>query len=124
VLDLAVEHAKTRVQGGRPIGAYQAIQHACADLVRDVDASRGLLYSAAWRLSDGLPAAADVAMAKAYAGEACLTVARRGHQIFGAIGYCEEHPLHLLHKRILAAGLDCGDTATQLDAVATAIGLA
>src|SRR4029453_10003294 len=39
VLELAVEHAKTRVQGGRPIGGYQAIQHACADLVRDVDAS-------------------------------------------------------------------------------------
>jgi len=123
VLELAVEHAKTRVQGGRPIGGYQAIQHACADLVRDVDASRGLLYAAAWKLSEGLPAAADVAMAKAYAGEACLTVARRGHQIFGAIGYCEEHPLHLLHKRIHAASLDCGDTAAHLETVARVIGL-
>ena len=94
-----------------------------ADLVRDVDASRGLLYAAAWKLSEGLPATADVAMAKAYAGEACLTVARRGHQIFGAIGYCEEHPLHLLHKRILAASLDCGDTAAHLETVAQAIGL-
>ena len=43
VLELAVEHAKTRVQGGRPIGGYQAIQHSCADLVRDVDAARALL---------------------------------------------------------------------------------
>src|SRR4051812_12920270 len=50
VLELAVAHARTRVQGGRPIGGYQAIQHACADLVRDVDASRGLLYSAAWKV--------------------------------------------------------------------------
>jgi alkylation response protein AidB-like acyl-CoA dehydrogenase len=124
VLELAVEHAKTRVQGGRPIGGYQAIQHACADLVRDVDTSRGLLYAAAWRLSEGMPATADVAMAKAYASEACLAVARRGHQIFGAIGYCEEHPLHLLHKRIHAASLDCGDAATHLETVATAIGLA
>ena len=123
VLELAVEHAKTRVQGGRPIGGYQAIQHACADLVRDVDASRGLLYAAAWKLSEGLPAAADVAIAKAYAGEACLAVARRGHQIFGAIGYCEEHPLHLLHKRIHAASVDCGDTAAHLETVAQAIGL-
>jgi alkylation response protein AidB-like acyl-CoA dehydrogenase len=123
VLELAVEHAKTRVQGGRPIGGYQAIQHACADLVRDVDASRGLLYAAAWKASEGLPAAADVAMAKAYAGEACLAVARQGHQIFGAIGYCEEHPLHMLHKRILAASLDCGDTAQHLETIARAIGL-
>jgi alkylation response protein AidB-like acyl-CoA dehydrogenase len=123
VLELAVEHAKTRVQGGRPIGGHQAIQHACADLVRDVDASRGLLYAAAWKASEGAPAAVDVAMAKAYASEACLNVARRGHQIFGAIGYCEEHLLHLLHKRILAASLDSGDSARHLEDVARAIGL-
>jgi 3-oxocholest-4-en-26-oyl-CoA dehydrogenase beta subunit len=123
VLELAVEHAKTRVQGGRPIGGHQAIQHACADLVRDVDASRGLLYAAAWKASEGGRAAADIAMAKAYASEACLAVARRGHQIFGAIGYCEEHPLHLLHKRILAASVDCGDVAQHLEHVAHAIGL-
>ena len=123
VLELAVEHAKTRVQGGRPIGGHQAIQHTCADLVRDVDASRGLLYAAAWSASEGAPAAADVAQAKAYASEACLSVARRGHQIFGAIGYCEEHLLHLLHKRILAASLDCGATAEHLEAVARSIGL-
>ena len=99
VLELVVEHAKTRVQGGRPIGGYQAIQHSCADLVRHVDASRALLYAAAWKASEGLPAEVDVSMAKAYAGQACLEVARRGHQIFGAISYCAEHPLHLADRR-------------------------
>ncbi|MGH7314339.1 MAG: acyl-CoA dehydrogenase family protein [Candidatus Rokuibacteriota bacterium] len=123
VLDLAVEHARTRVQGGRPIGGYQAIQHACADLVRDVDTSRWLLYVAAWKVSEGLEAGPDVATAKADAGEACLTVARRSHQIFGAIGYCEEHPLHLLHKRIQAASVDFGDAALHLETVAREIGL-
>lgn len=123
VLDLAVEHARTRVQGGRPIGGHQAIQHACADLVRDVDTSRGLLYAAAWRATESMSAAANVATAKAYAGEACLSVARRGHQIFGAIGYCEEHPLHLLHKRIQAASVDFGDPAAHLETVAQEIGL-
>jgi alkylation response protein AidB-like acyl-CoA dehydrogenase len=122
-LDLAVEHAKTRVQGGRPIGGYQAIQHACADLVRDVDCARGLLHVAAWKISEGVPAAGDVAMAKAYAAEACLSVARRGHQILGAIGYCEEHPLHLLHKRIQAATVDFGDAGLHLETVARTIGL-
>ncbi len=123
VLELAVEHAKTRVQGGRPIGGYQAIQHACADLVRDVDASRGLLYVAAWKVGEEMPADGDVATAKAYAGEACLSVARRAHQIFGAIGYCEEHMLHLLHKRIQAASVDFGDAGLHLETVAQAIGL-
>ena len=131
ILELTVEHAKTRVQGGRPIGAHQAIQHSCADLVRDVDCARGLLHVAAWKLtamggqgSDGRGTSADVAMAKAYAGEACLAVARRGHQIFGAISYCEEHPMHLFHKRIQAASVDFGDAALHLETVARAIGLA
>lgn len=123
VLELTLEHAKTRVQGGRPIGGYQAIQHACADLVRDVDAARGVVYLAAWKASEGEPALAEVATAKAYAGEACLAVARRAHQIFGAIGYCEEHPLHLFHKRIQAAHLDFGDAGLHLETVARAIGL-
>ena len=119
ILELTVEHAKTRVQGGRPIGAHQAIQHACADLVRDVDCARGLLYVAACRTT-----AVDGAMAKASAGEACLAVARRAHQIFGAISYCEEHPMHLFHKRIHAASVDFGDAGLHLETVAQAIGLA
>jgi alkylation response protein AidB-like acyl-CoA dehydrogenase len=123
ILEMTVEHARTRVQGGRPIGGHQAIQHACADLVRDVDCARGLLYTAAWAVSEGRATAADVSMAKAYAGEACLAVARRAHQIFGAISYCQEHPLHLIHKRIQAASLDFGDAALHLERVARAIGL-
>jgi alkylation response protein AidB-like acyl-CoA dehydrogenase len=120
-----VEHARVRVQGGRPIGAYQAIQHACADLFRDVESARWLAWEAAWKLEAGRPDADPaVATAKAYCTEAALRVARRGHQIMGAIGYSEEHPLHLFHKRILAAGLDMGDAALHLETVAKAIGLA
>jgi alkylation response protein AidB-like acyl-CoA dehydrogenase len=124
VLELCVEHARVRVQGGRPIGGYQAVQHACADLFRDVESARWLTWEAEWKLASGHPDAhAAVAAAKIHAGEAGLRVARRGHQIMGAIGYCEEHPLHLLHKRILAASLDAGDATRHLDAVARSIGL-
>jgi alkylation response protein AidB-like acyl-CoA dehydrogenase len=70
------------------------------------------------------PPMSSIATAKAYAGEACLRVARRAHQIFGAISYCEEHPLHLFHKRMLAASLDFGDAALHLELVARTIGLA
>ena len=124
VLELCVEHARGRVQGGRPIGSYQAVQHACADLFRDVESARWLTWEAEWKLGAARPDAdAAVATAKAYAAEAGLRVARRGHQVMGAIGYCEEHPLHLLHKHILAAGLDAGDAALHLETVARAIGL-
>jgi alkylation response protein AidB-like acyl-CoA dehydrogenase len=123
ILELAVEHARVRVQSGRPIGAFQAIQHDCADVLRDVLASRSLVQEAAWRVTKGLASGAAVALAKAFSTEACLRVARRGHQIMGALGYCEEHPLHLFHKRIIAAGLDCGDTSLHLETVASSIGL-
>jgi alkylation response protein AidB-like acyl-CoA dehydrogenase len=63
-------------------------------------------------------------MAKAYAATACLAVARRGHQVLGAISYCDEHPIHLLHKRILAASVDCGEADRHLETVAREIGLA
>jgi alkylation response protein AidB-like acyl-CoA dehydrogenase len=124
VLELCVEHARGRVQGGRPIGSYQAVQHACADLFRDVESARWLTWEAAWAVESGRPEAdAAVATAKVYGAEAALRVARRGHQVMGAIGYCEEHPLHLYHKRILAAGLDMGDAEPHLETVGRAIGL-
>lgn len=123
ILDLAVEHAKVRVQSGRPIGAFQAIQHACADLLRDVETARGMVHHAAWCVDTGRETATPVAMASAYAASRGLAVARRAHQIFGAIGYSSEHPLHLLHKRIHAASVD-GDRAAHLETIARAIGLA
>jgi alkylation response protein AidB-like acyl-CoA dehydrogenase len=123
ILELCVDHAKGRRQFGRPLGSFQAVQHACADLLRDVETARCLLHSAAWRKQEGLECATDVAMAKAYAGRATQAVARKAHQLLGAISFCEEHPLHLFHKRILAAGLDLGDPAHHLETVASAIGL-
>jgi len=123
VLELCVEHAKGRKQFGRPLGSFQAVQHALADLLRDVETARSLLHSAAWRMQERLPSATDVAMAKAYAGRTTQAVARKAHQLLGAISFCEEHPLHLFHKRILAAGLDFGDAAHHLETVASAIGL-
>src|SRR5438874_1579045 len=95
ILELCVEHAKGRRQFGRPLGSFQAVQHACADLLRDVETARGLLHSAAWRKQEGLSCATDVAMAKAYAGRTSQAVARKAHQLLGAISFCEEHPLHL-----------------------------
>jgi alkylation response protein AidB-like acyl-CoA dehydrogenase len=90
-----------------------------------VESARWLVWEAAWKVESARPDAdAAVATAKAYGAPACLRVARRGHQIMGAIGYSEEHPLHLFHKRILAAGQDAGDAALHLETVARAIGLA
>lgn len=123
IMEMCVDYAKVRQQSGRPIGAFQAVQHHCANLLRNVEGSRYILYKAAWHFQEGHKCTSEVAMAKAHISEACLWVARQGHQIMGAIGFCEEHPLHLFHKRILAAGLDFGDTSLHLETVAAEIGL-
>ena len=124
ILEICVDYAKVREQSGRPIGSFQAIQHHCANLLRNVEGARYILYNAAWKMQEGAACSADVAMAKAYASEACLWVGRQGHQILGAISYCEEHPLHLFHKRIQAAGLDFGDASLHFETVAQSVGLA
>ena len=127
-LDLCVEHAGFREQSGRPIGGFQAIQHQLADMLRDLEGARWMTYRAAWQCDhpdDGAMASnwrTDSQMALAYAGEACLRVVRRAHQIMGAIGYSEEHVLHRLHKQVHAASLSYGNPSACLDQIAAGLG--
>ena len=123
VLDMTVEYAKQRVQFGRPIGSFQAIQHHCANMATDVEGSRYITYQAAWRLSEGLPAWREVAMAKAWVSEAYRRVCALGHQCHGAIGFTKEHNMQLYSRRAKAAELAFGDSDHHLEAVARAIGL-
>jgi len=123
VLDMTVEFAKQRVQFGRPIGSFQAIQHHCANMATDVEGSRYLTYQAAWRLSEGLPAEREVAMAKAWVSEAYRRVCALGHQCHGAIGFTKEHDMQLYSRRAKAAELAFGDSDFYLEQVAQSIGL-
>src|SRR5229473_7611890 len=72
-LEMAVEYSKVREQFGKPIGAYQAVQHAAAEIVADLEPARALVWYAAYAL-DALPAAASRAasMAKARMCEAFM----------------------------------------------------
>lgn len=122
-LDLAVSYAKERTQFGRPIGSFQAIQHYCADMVADVSGARFVTYRAAWRVSEGLPTAIDVAIAKAWTGEAYGRVASLAHQIFGAIGFTMDHDLHLYYRRAKAGEVVFGDADFQRAIIARELGL-
>jgi alkylation response protein AidB-like acyl-CoA dehydrogenase len=122
-LEMAVSYAKERLQFNRPIGSFQAIQHYCANMVTDVDGSRFVTYKAAWKLSEGIPATMDVAVAKAWTSEAYGRVALLGHQIFGAIGFTMDHDMHLYYRRAKAGEIMFGDGDFQRAVVAQELGL-
>ena len=123
VLDMTVEFVKQRIQFGRPIGSFQAIQHHCANMATDVEGSRYITSQAAWRLSEELSADSEVAMAKAWVSDAVRRVCATGHQCHGAIGFTKEHSMQLYSRRAKAAELAFGDSREHLEGVAEAIGL-
>src|SRR5439155_7841831 len=109
-LEIALEYAKTRVQFGKPIGAFQAIQHKAADMVTDVDGARFITYRAAWAVSEAEPSAElDVAVAKAWCADASRRVVAHGQQIHGGIGYTQDYVIQLYFRRQKRAELFWGD---------------
>jgi alkylation response protein AidB-like acyl-CoA dehydrogenase len=122
-LALTVQHAKDRHQFGRPIGAFQAVAHRCAEMRAEIDACRMLAYRAAWALDRNHGRELALASALAYANEALRRVAMHAHQVHGAIGFSTEHDLHLFTRRIKAYELTYGSTAWHQERLATAIGL-
>jgi len=121
--DMTVAYAKDRKQFGRPIGSFQAIQHHCANMVIDVDGARFITYQAAWKIAEGLPARMEASMAKAWTSNASRRVTFLGHQIHGAISFCEEHDMHLYYRKAKAAEVAFGDGDYHLEKVAQQLGL-
>ena len=123
VLEMTLNYAKERKQFDRPIGSFQIIQHYCADMATDVDSVRFSTYQAAWMLSKGLPCTKEVAIAKAWIGEASQRVINLAHQIHGAIGATMEHELYHYTRRVKAGELTFGDANFYREVVAKEMGL-
>ncbi|TLS40281.1 acyl-CoA dehydrogenase [Streptomyces montanus] len=92
--ELAVQHARTREQFGRPIGAFQAVKHLCAEMLVRVEVARGAVYAAAVT-ADPL----DIAAAGLLADEAAERGARDCLQVHGGMGFTWESDVHLHLKR-------------------------
>jgi alkylation response protein AidB-like acyl-CoA dehydrogenase len=123
VLDMTVNYVKERVQFGRPIGSFQAVQHHCANMATDVEGCRYVTYQAAWRVSEGQPAAQEVAIAKAWVSDAYRRVCALGHQSHGAIGFTKEYDLQLFTRRAKSAEVAYGDADYHRELVAQGMGL-
>lgn len=99
VLDMTVDYAAMRVQFGRPIGTFQAVQHHCANMATMVLGTRFLAYEAVWKLDNGSASDRDIARAKAWAAKTATEVPMMAHQLHGGIGYTEEYDLHFFSRR-------------------------
>jgi len=100
--EIATAYAKERVQFGRPIGAFQAVQHYLAQTITEVVAAETVGLYAAWALQEELPAEemeAAVAKAKLAAGEAAAHATFVAAQIFGGLGYIEDVDITLYLRR-------------------------
>ncbi len=104
-LGRAVEYAKDRKQFGVAIGSFQAVQHLCADMLRDLEIARAGVYYAMWACRSATPAERRRAalMAKAYTSEVLPTVAETAIQVLGGVGFTWENDIHLFYERILSA---------------------
>ena len=98
-LEYALQYANERVQFGRPIGKFQAIQHMLAILAGQVAAASAAV-DAAVEASCVLPDAFAISVAKSRVGEAAGKSAEIAHQVHGAMGYTREHNLHYSTRRL------------------------
>lgn len=122
VLEITVQYLKERKQFDKPLGALQVMQHICADMAIDLSASKFITYQAAWKLSEGISCIKDVAMAKAYAGDAYQRVTASAMQAHGAIGFTEEYDLHYYYKQAKSLQLMYGGGSWHRNVVAREMG--
>jgi alkylation response protein AidB-like acyl-CoA dehydrogenase len=121
-MEMAVEYAKDRQQFGRPIGAYQAVSHRCAQMLLETENARSAVYGAAWA-ADAEPESLHLAasMAKAYAGDAGWRVPDASIQVHGGIGFTWEHDLHFFLKRGRSNAAIFGDSKWHRERVADVV---
>jgi len=123
VVDVALQHAKERVQFGRPIGTFQAIGHMLADMQTEVDAARLLTYRAAWMIDQGIPCMKEVSMAKLFGSETFARLTNQGMQIMGGYGYSMEYDMQRYFRDARIVTVAAGSSQMQRTIIAREMGL-
>ena len=122
-LDEMLVFAKTRRAFGRPVGTFQALAHAMADLQVEIDSARLLAYRAAWLLAQGQPCAREGSMAKLKGSETYVAAARLGMQVCAAHGFSTESVMSFRYRESIVATISGGTSQIQRNAIARSIGL-
>ncbi|MBX6378821.1 MAG: acyl-CoA dehydrogenase family protein [Clostridia bacterium] len=117
-LDLAVAYAKQRVQFGRPIAEFQAIQHMLADMAIDVEAARLLTYQASYLHDAGRRITKHASIAKTFATDMCMRVADNAIQIHGGNGYIRDYKVERILRDAKAGQIFEGTNQIQRNIIA------
>jgi alkylation response protein AidB-like acyl-CoA dehydrogenase len=113
-LRMTAEYTKTREQFDRPIATFQAVGQRAADAYIDTEAIRLTALQAAWRLEEGLPATAEVAVAKFWAADGGQRVVHAAQHLHGGIGVDRDYPLHRYFLWAKELELTLGGATPQL----------
>jgi alkylation response protein AidB-like acyl-CoA dehydrogenase len=122
-LDMTVEYVKERKQFGVPVGTFQAVHHAAAQMLIDTEGGRSATFYAAWAADaepERLPIAA--AMAKAWTSDAGRSVTGSAIQLHGGIGFTWEADVHWLYKRAQLDSALLGSAGAQRARIALLAG--
>jgi short-chain 2-methylacyl-CoA dehydrogenase len=122
-LDHAVDYAKQRHAFGGPIGRFQGVSFALADLAVAVENARNLTYKAAWLKDNGRPIGQAAAMAKLYSTEAAVSATRVATQVFGGAGFIEETPVVRFYRDAKILEIGEGTSEIQRIVIARSLGL-
>ncbi|PHR28322.1 MAG: acyl-CoA dehydrogenase [Desulfotalea sp.] len=97
-LDATVKYVKEREQFNKPLTAFQGVQFQLADMATQIEASRLLVYNAAYRASNGLSYSQESAMAKLFASETAMKVTTQAVQLHGGYGYTRDFPVERMMR--------------------------
>jgi alkylation response protein AidB-like acyl-CoA dehydrogenase len=122
-LDHSLAYAKERNAFGGPIGRFQAIAFALADLAVAVETARTLTYKAAWLKDRDRPFTAAAAMAKLHSTEAAVSATRTATQVFGGYGFMEESPVARFYRDAKILEIGEGTSEIQRIVIARSLGL-
>lgn len=122
-LEMAADYTRTRVQFGKPLGSFQAVQHRLADNLLDLEGARLAAYRAVWALGSDPSAVREVSVAKAWVSDAGQRVAFGAQQVHGGVGVDMDYDLQLYFRRAKALELELGSAPQHRERLAGTIGL-
>lgn len=120
-LDASIQYAKEREQFGRPIAKFQAIQWKLADMATQIEASRLLVYRAAWMEDQGIRFSKEASMAKLYASERATQICLNAIQIHGGYGYTKDYPVERMLRDTKLMEIGEGTSEVQRIVISRAI---